>query len=295
MAEFTETFKARLPNINTAKTLFCFSDYSGEEEQSNHFVYSFLILNGDNLPEWNKQRQALRNDILSDGRRVSYKNYRDKLSEKFIEKYLEIADDLDGYLITISVSKKLGSIFENNSAIDLTNPDFIKYSSWTKDTIEKTFRIMHFLSLFVSGLSSEYQNLFWITDNDKIAANNERITQLTELFASVMAIYLNHNLGHLKVGTTKSDDGSRLIEDLCSITDLAAGSYSDQHKTIETPSNKDLADIFWIYSPDYKKKTKNLIWWLSTSNKKLCKLCFKITENGDGKSGSSFYHFFNRE
>lgn len=238
MAQFTSTYGSHLPNIGQAKTLFCFSDYSGEEEQANHSVYSFLIINGDGLMEWDKQRQLIRKNILPDGRRISYKNYRDRLSEKFIKEFLKLADDLNGYLITVSISKKIHSIFDEEAFSNFNSSDFLENSIWSKDTIEKAFRIMHLLSFFISGLSIEHQNLFWITDNDKIAPNNERLTLLTKLFSYVMAIYLNHNMGHLKVGTTKTDDGSRLIEDLCSIPDLAAGSYSDQHKTVEGFLNK---------------------------------------------------------
>jgi hypothetical protein len=295
MKEFTERYESVLPNINTAKNLMCFSDYSGEEENSEYFVYSFLIIDGDNIATWNTERLKLRAELLSDRRRVSYKNYRDKLTQSFVDRYLKIADELNGYLITVSISKDINSMFEGGTPFDKSNPEFAKYGEWTTGTIEKTFRIMHILGLFVAGLSSKYQNLLWVTDNDSIAANKERLTQLTELFGAVASQYLSYSLGHLRVATTQSDDGTRSIEDLCSIADLVAGAYSDQLKTVDHLFNQQPDDTFWIYSPDYKKKTKDLTWWLTTSNKKLCKLCFKINKGEQEKHKVSFYHFHDRE
>jgi hypothetical protein len=295
MQKFTKEYESVLPKLNAAKDLMCFSDYSGEEKQARHFVYSFLIINADNIKHWNLARLKVRNEILSDGRRVSYKNYRDKLTQKFVENYLGIVDELEGYLITLSVSKEIRSLFEMPNSSLFSNPIFSKYPPWTTDTTERTFRIMHMLGLFVSGLSSQYQNLLWVTDNDSIAPNRERLTQLTELFAMVASQYLNHSLGHLRVATTQSDDGTRSIEDLCAIPDLAAGAYSDQLKTVGEIHCQRQDDTFWIYSPEYQKKTRDLTWWLATSNKKLCKLYFKINNDVNKSNLVSFYHFHSRD
>lgn len=294
VAEFAKHYSSKLPNINRSKTLMCFSDYSGEEVKSRYFVYSFLIIDGDNLKVWDEQRRKIRESIIADGRRVSFKNLRDKVGQKFVEDYLKLADQLNGFLITVAISKDIKSIFQNDSPIDLSNPAFLEYTDWTEDSVEKAFRVIHILSLFIAGLSSEYQDVIWITDNDKIAANDDRLDQLTKLFAYVSTYYLNHSLGHLRVGRTQSDDGTRLIEDLCSIPDFAAGAYSDQLKSI---GDFDASEgrVFWLYSPTFKNKTKDLTWWLTTANKTLCRLCFRIERTEDDTQKVSFYHFFNRD
>ena len=65
MREFSEQYKSVLPNLKTAQNLMCFSDYSGEEEQSKHFVYSFLIIDGDKIKNWNLDRLKLREEFLT--------------------------------------------------------------------------------------------------------------------------------------------------------------------------------------------------------------------------------------
>lgn len=295
MCLFTDKYKSSLPYLHDADTILCFSDYSGEEKEARYFVYSFLIISNSNLQEWNMGREKIRREFLTDGRRISYKNYRDKLSQNFIKSYLEKIDKLNGYLITFSVSKDVPSIFKGDSPVDLSSKQFHDCLSWTKDTVEKAFRIMHFLGFFISGLTREYQNLLWITDNDKIAPNDDRVTQLTKLFSYVCTVYLNHNLGHLRVGTTKVDNGSRLVEDLCAIPDLIAGAYSDQLKNPESDWSDEAGKIFWMRVPHFKEKTNILNWWLATSNDKLCKLCFRIDKSSEGMCNTSFYHFFDRE
>lgn len=292
MLQFTEKYNNRLPNLSIAKRLVCFSDYSGEEKESDFSVYSFLIIDGDNLKEWNESRTRLRKELLADGRRVSFKNYRDKLSQEYISAFLHIVDDLRGYLVTISVSKQLPSLFENASPINVANPKFQKYLTWTKDTAEKIFRVIHFLGFFIAGFSSEKQDIIWITDDDKIAPNKEKVSHLTELFSYICSGYLTHNLGHLRIGTTKSDDGSRLIEDLCSIPDLIAGAYSDHHKSTQTENNQGPNGLFWLYSSEFKKKTNKLTRWLWEDRKCLCKVCLQITPNEAGGQTIFFHHFF---
>src|ERR1700743_3752708 len=88
VSKFTERYNNKIPNLSNAKRLLCFSDYSGEEKESPFSVYSFLIIAGDNLGKWNESRTRLRKELLADGRRVSYKNYRDKLSQEYISAYL---------------------------------------------------------------------------------------------------------------------------------------------------------------------------------------------------------------
>ena len=69
--------------------------------------------------------------------------------------------------------------------------------------------------------------MFWFSDEDEIAANPQRLTLLTKLWANVISNYTVHSLRHLKCGTTGSDDGSNEIEDFAAIPDLVAGALSD--------------------------------------------------------------------
>ncbi len=292
MALLASDYGAKLPTFTEANTLLAFSDYSGEEAEAPYSVYSFLIISDKNLTEWDKSRAALRQRLLPDNRRVSYKKYRDALSKRFINEYLKVANSLDGYLITVSVSKQVETIFDGK--LDFQQADLAPFAVWTTDTTEKTLRILHLISLFIAGFSRMHQNFVWITDNDKIAANPERLSVLVEALSRVSSSYLNHSLGHLRVGTTNVDDGTRLVEDLCSIPDLVAGAYSDQLKTMAAAAYASLSSHFWIHSPVLQQKTNAITWWASTSPKNLCKLYFKISSSEEDKQRVQFFHFYNK-
>lgn len=60
-----------------------------------------------------------------------------------------------------------------------------------------------------------------------MAANVQRLTQLTEVLARVSSNSIAHDLRHLRCGTTHSDDGTLSLEDLVAICDLGAGAFCE--------------------------------------------------------------------
>ena len=83
--------------------------------------------------------------------------------------------------------------------------------------------IAHLGAVLIAGLSAPGQNVLWLTDNDDFVANDQRVINLTPLFAGIISCYMGHGLGHFRFGTMKCDAGNLDIEDLASIPDLAAG------------------------------------------------------------------------
>ncbi len=58
-------------------------------------------------------------------------------------------------------------------------------------------------------------------------ANEHLHRKFVALFGNIGSHYLSHTLGHLRIGTTKSDKGDRGVEDIVSVTDLAAGAICE--------------------------------------------------------------------
>ena len=139
------------------------------------------------------------------------------------------------------------------------------------------------------------QNVFWFTDEDAIAANDDRLGDLTNLFAWISSQYLSFSMGHFRVGTSKSDDGSRQLEDFISIPDLVAGAFSEQLNLPLSGAAKTSGDYFWIYRPDMSMKTRAITNWLADVSCSLKKvLC--IVEPKPDRSGQliSLHHFYNK-
>ena len=141
--------------------------------------------------------------------------------------YLYRAVDGQGHTVEFCLSrtrrldKKCSDIF-NNPPLDLSNPDFGAYRSWKPKVLEKAFFIVHTLAFLLAGLGAPMQNVLWFTDEDSIAANEKRVSELTQLLSWISCLYMPFMMGQVRCGTSKSDDGSRQIEDYLAIPDLVA-------------------------------------------------------------------------
>lgn len=276
--------KHSLPNLRGAQTLLIVSDYSGQHETARFETLSFLLANLENCGLWEQKRSEWRKKFLPDGRRMAFKSMNDGSKQRALEQFLEAADDIEGLSISILIRKDIKTLFGDGERIDRNNPELLPYLHWPKRTLERMLRVVHFISFFTAGLSCPRQNVLWITDEDEIAANESRLRELTNIFANISSHYLTHDLGHLRCGTTKSDNGSRQLEDLASIPDLVAGavaeSLSQQHR-------QGLIVGAGVINPPPKliqPKVTKLMNWFATNRKPLKRLVFVIEPASDSKA-----------
>jgi hypothetical protein len=146
---------------------------------------------------------------------------------------------------------------------------------------EKLLRIIHFVSLFLAGLSREGQDALWITDEDEIAANEQRHRELTTSFGNVSSHYLQHSLRHLRVATTASDTGKRDVEDFVAVADLAAGALCDVLNTYSRAGIKLTPDLILPPPDGLGRKARTVLNWFSDRGHFLKRLVFEIDPVGD--------------
>jgi hypothetical protein len=215
-----------LPDFGDSEWLIAASDYSGQHAEAPYEAYSILLADFRGCANWEASRSRIRARWLRDGRRLSYKSLRDRRRERALMPFLEAADSIPGILLTVLVDRDIDNLFRLSE--DERTPEHLgAFAAWPRSSLEKLLRVVHLLSLLVAGLSHEGQNLIWITDQDEIAANEGRLQQLLVAFTNVASHYLGHSLGHLRVGTTDSDTGTRDLEDMVAVADLAAGAAAD--------------------------------------------------------------------
>ncbi len=77
------------------------------------------------------------------------------------------------------------------------------------------------------GFSKPGQNIYWISDQDAMFANEVRSKDTAAILARFAGHYARHRLGELGVGTTGIDPGDRHEEDLNSIPDLMSGAVAE--------------------------------------------------------------------
>ena len=282
------------PDLRSACTLLLGSDYSGESPDSPYLVFSFLLTSLESWAKWEPKRLQVRLSHLSDSRRISFKRLADGQRRRALGPFLEAANDLNGLSLSVAVSKQCDTVFAASPPLDLSNTEFAAYRKWKPAVLDKTFFVLHVLGVLLGGLAAPMQDVIWITDEDSIAANNQRVRELTQLFAWISSQYLEFDLGHCRCGTSRCDDGSRQIEDLIAIPDVIAGALAEQ-MILRSRDHAGASNIFWVHRGDFSDKTKEITWWYSESHYSLKRILCIVDPSVNGQGHLlSWFHFHNQ-
>jgi hypothetical protein len=183
-----------LPDLRKASTIFVGSDYGGQHTTSRFESYAFVFADLERSRMWFHARNELREQFLPDGRRFSYKSLRDRRRASALPQFLRAIDLVHGLVVVILVEKNILSLFKASDRIKSADPEIQLLRNWAPRSIERVLRICHFVAFFLAGLSSDRQNVLWITDQDDIAANESRQGELVEVFRRIVGHYLQHTL-----------------------------------------------------------------------------------------------------
>ncbi len=284
-----------LPDLRASHTLLLGSDYSGEASKSPYMVYSFLLTSLEAWAGWDPLRLKIRQTFLSDSRRMSFKRLGDGQRRKALIPLLEAANGLEGLSFSVAFNKRCESVFAARPPLDLGNPGFAAYRKWKVGVLEKAFFIAHILGVLLAGLAASGQDVMWFTDEDSIGANDDRVRELTELFAWITSLYLTFTLGRCRCGTSKCDNGSGQIEDFLAIPDLIAGAVSEQ-MALKSTDPDEFSQIYWMHRGDFSDKTSAITWWFSDARRPLRRLlCVVDPKQGGSGHTISWVHFYDRK
>lgn len=265
-----------LPNLHSGKTLLIASDYSGHHNGCHFESYSFLLSCLEDWPEWEAARLLVRQKYSLDSRRFAFKKLGDTRKREALDAFLGAAHRLPGLCATVLIEKSIESMFRKEGRLNFSSPDLNNYAHYGTATFERLLRVAHFVSLFIAGLSAPKQNVLWFTDQDNIAANPNRLTELTQIWAMILSNYLSHDLGHIRCGTTESDDGTLQIEDLAAVPDLFAGALAEVLTAYQDQGYVFVEPIVLPPPQGVSSKTKAIMRWLSGSFSLLKHLVYVI-------------------
>jgi hypothetical protein len=192
------------------QTLAIVADFGGQDKTQFYQTYAFLIFDLDKNSKWLSGQNLFRQSGLP-RRRMSFKTMNDTYRRRALVPFLQLADTIDGWLVLFAVPRRGGSLFEPSAGAPSAEQALLDI--WKPDVQEQLLRILHFSSFLLSGLSAPHQDVLWIIDEDAVAANAGQLTRLTGLFGQISSSYLAHDLGHLRCGTTRLDDGTISLED----------------------------------------------------------------------------------
>lgn len=226
-ARFLSILRGILPKPFTGSHIMVGSDYSGEHRRSDYRVYSFLLVDADHSPNYPELRRQLRAELLPDSRRMSYKNLNDRIRQKALIPFLNIADAFTGLCCAIVVHKGLERMSTSPNSLSLWQQLHGLEARWGLPAFEAMARIAHFYCLLISVASSPHQHVTWITDQDEIVANDDRLTDVMNFVAKMSGLYVDHPLGEFAMNSTQVDTGDRAFEDFVAVPDLVAGAFAD--------------------------------------------------------------------
>ena len=294
-AMMDQKYANSLPDLRDSKTLLLGADYSGEDGKAPYVVYSLLMTSIEAWAAWEPNRLQVRREHFSDSRRMSFKKLSDKQRAQALLPILTAADSLNGLVFSLAISKHCPSVFAASPPLDLENPQFAAYRKWKPSVLDKAFLVLHLSGLLLAGLAEAGQDLLWFTDEDSIAANDQRVIELTQLFAWISSLYLTFDMGHCRCGTSRCDNGTLQIEDFLAIPDLVAGALSEQ-LAINANGPPMPPGVFWMHRGDFSEKTRRITWWFSDAGQALKRLVCVVDPTEDGTAHNlAWYHFHNQK
>lgn len=197
-------------------------DIGGSQKDQRYETFAFLIHDLDRSQRWLSGQRHLRSAVMRHQRRMAFKAMNDRLRRQALIPFLELAEHLDGFLVTFAVDK--------GARPHMTLDDEVQTdvaTLWKASVIPRLTWIAYLGAFLVSGFAAAGQNVMFILDEDEVAANVPQLTKLTHFFAQICAGHGGPTMGHLRCGTAKSDDGSLQLEDLVALSDLAAGASAE--------------------------------------------------------------------
>ena len=254
------------------------SDYGGEHANAVWETFTFLVVDMAEGANWTFLQNQFRARVMSNRRRMAYKNLNDSVRRRALDSFLSSANLLPGLLVTFAIAKSVKCLFNNEGKVDPKAAELEQLHDLSPGVAEKLLRITHLLSLLLSGFSAAGQDVLWVTDEDSIVANSHRHIQLVEVLANISSNCLPYAMGHLRVATAKQDSGDLSIEDLLAIADLAAGGTSAALQLMCGTGRAPLTG-FWLPRPATMNfKTRAVLDWFSDNSQSLQRFVVLIDE-----------------
>lgn len=180
-----------------------------------------------------------------------------------------------GLLFSVIVEKGSDSIFvsEKKEVIKILKDNNL--GEWKPSVVEKLLRICNISAYLVSLLIATSQKVFWMTDNDAIAANKNLATAWLTIFNQLLSILSRHELSNVE-GAVPFKERNLLTLDLLSSADVVAGSLEHYFTRLSGGFE------------DFKEEANKVLEWLCYDGLLLKKQNIRIvrSESGIVKAGT---------
>lgn len=282
-AAFSKQLRALRPLPFHGSHLLFGSDYSGSHNGSQFRTYGFVVVDADASPEWPSRCRKSRSAFLPDGRRMAFKSLNDSQRRRALIPFLEASEAINGHVVVVAISKKLTRVSTHQGSIATWEALHGLRAKWDLRAFEEMVRISHFFSLFLAAWSSPEMDISWITDEDDIVANADRLDDAHQFAARLSTVHVPHHLGEFMMNTPAVMPDEVMFEDFLAIPDLAAGMIGEVLKA--KAINQFEADLNIQKEQLLTKKSDTIADWFWHNSGTLKKACILIDETAEGKFG----------
>jgi len=230
MATLELQFPGYLVPVNEGRMIVA-SDYSGQHRQSSHEVYSFLVTTEDEITQWKHARDVFRKHSMTDGRRMSFKQLRDKVRANALPDFLQLGFKLRGNLISIMVDKRIPSFLSGGLASVRQLFAGCIPTEAPHGTAEKMYLLATLQAMIIAGLRQESQEALWISDSDETLDENDKREGIAQLISYLTFAYTKwRQPAELLFTTTGSSNSPEWAEELAALPDIIAGALCASNK-----------------------------------------------------------------
>ena len=274
----------RLPPL-TGPLINIFSDYSGEQAGALYQTTGILYADLYASRSWEIRRRQVRKRFLADGRRLSFKALGDRNRQAALIPFLQAADEIEGLCLVVAVRRSIRQLCLEPT-VSMAIAEYVTNRRARKSReLERMARVTHLIALLIGGLAKVDQNVYWISDQDSLFAN-EMVTQDTrELLMRFSSHYVgDRKLGELALGTVAIDPGDRFEEDGAAIADLTAGALGEILTRVSSHAGGRFRPGVAIpFSGSFTPKSELLHSWFTHNQGRLRKVCIMFEDLGAGE------------
>jgi len=267
-----------IANIRQSSEVLVGCDFAGSHKSANFEAFAFLVGAVAGSGKWMQERQRVREELLSDGRRMAYKHLNDRRRQKALSPFLAAANSYPGSLFVFLVSKKISELFDDPGDQVLFPELIVAERTWKSRPFRRLLLIATLGSILVSGLCDPAQDILWITDEDEIAPNPKQHDHAGHVIHHCISTYAPAHSGLLVFLTTEANVNDLMTEDVVAIPDLAAGALVDAFSSGDRPP---CAPLWMSASNDLTLKSKSILSWLAERQQSLRRLVVVLDRSAD--------------
>jgi hypothetical protein len=211
------------------QTVAVFTDYGGEHKGARYFTYSTLVCGWNLTAFFSDMMKIVRARHALGEKEIEFKDLRMGQLARALPEYLTALDAVPGFLFTLAVDKRLGTVFgpEGKDTRELIVQALAAagLDDRNAELNEKLLRVVHIAAFLTGLLAHDQQKIFWMTDHDDVVATRELHDKALSLFGRLLNIYARDSYRFPCLGGAVPFEERNLdLLDLLSATDIVAGS-----------------------------------------------------------------------